>query len=85
MGRAAQLHAVFNAMAFAANCADTWIKTVPGRGWFAYIRIYGPKQAAFDKTWTPADFEHDRVQRCPLLGVKQTSFGRVAMSASPHA
>lgn len=34
-----------------------WIKTAPGRGWFAYIRIYGPEAAAFDKSWKPADFE----------------------------
>jgi hypothetical protein len=34
-----------------------WIKTVPGRGWFAYIRIYGPEQAAFDRSWKPGDFE----------------------------
>lgn len=34
-----------------------WIKTVPGRGWFAYMRIYGPEQAAFDGSWKPGDFE----------------------------
>ena len=34
-----------------------WIKTQPGRGWFAYIRIYGPEEAAFDKSWKPGDFE----------------------------
>ncbi|WP_213958970.1 MULTISPECIES: DUF1254 domain-containing protein [unclassified Variovorax] len=34
-----------------------WIKTTPGKGWFAYIRIYGPEQAAFDKSWAPGDFE----------------------------
>jgi hypothetical protein len=34
-----------------------WIKTAPGHGWFAYIRIYGPEQAAFDKSWKPGDFE----------------------------
>jgi hypothetical protein len=34
-----------------------WIKTTPGRGWFAYIRIYGPEQAAFDRSWKPGDFE----------------------------
>ncbi|WP_321816830.1 MULTISPECIES: DUF1214 domain-containing protein [unclassified Paraburkholderia] len=33
-----------------------WIKTVPGRGWFAYIRIYGLEAAAFDKSWKPGDF-----------------------------
>ena len=34
-----------------------WIKTVPGRGWFAYIRIYGPEAPAFDGSWKPGDFE----------------------------
>ncbi|HEY3405615.1 MAG TPA: DUF1254 domain-containing protein [Ohtaekwangia sp.] len=34
-----------------------WIKTIPGKGWFIYIRIYGPEQAAFDGTWKPGDFE----------------------------
>ncbi|WEK49666.1 MAG: DUF1214 domain-containing protein [Candidatus Kaistia colombiensis] len=33
-----------------------WIQTVPGRGWFAYMRIYGPDQPAFDGSWKPADF-----------------------------
>jgi hypothetical protein len=36
---------------------NRWIKTAPGKGWFAYIRIYGPEQAAFDKSWKPGDFE----------------------------
>lgn len=36
---------------------DKWIKTAPGKGWFAYIRIYGPEAAAFDKSWKPGDFE----------------------------
>jgi len=34
-----------------------WIKTPPGKGWFAYIRIYGPEPAAFDKSWKPGDIE----------------------------
>jgi hypothetical protein len=33
-----------------------WIKTIPGKGWFVYIRIYGPEAAAFDGTWKPGDF-----------------------------
>ncbi|MEJ5020116.1 DUF1254 domain-containing protein [Ochrobactrum vermis] len=37
-----------------------WIKTVPGRGWFAYIRIYGPQEPAFDGSWKPGDFEEAR-------------------------
>ena len=34
-----------------------WVKTTPGRGWFAYLRIFGPEQPAFDGTWRPGDFE----------------------------
>ncbi|MEP9375963.1 DUF1254 domain-containing protein [Aquabacter sp. CN5-332] len=34
-----------------------WIKTVPGRGWFTYLRIYGPEHAAFDGSWKPGDME----------------------------
>jgi hypothetical protein len=34
-----------------------WIKTIPGKGWFTYFRIYGPEAAAFDKSWKPGDFE----------------------------
>ncbi|WP_431322699.1 DUF1214 domain-containing protein [Rhizobium sp. YTU87027] len=34
-----------------------WIKTQPGRGWFSYIRIYGPTQPAFDGSWKPNDIE----------------------------
>ena len=36
---------------------DRWIQTQPGHGWFAYFRIYGPEQAAFDGTWRPGDFQ----------------------------
>ncbi|MDR5781271.1 DUF1254 domain-containing protein [Caballeronia sp. LZ065] len=40
-----------------AGAQGRWIKTTPGKGWFAYIRIYGPESAAFDKSWKPGDFE----------------------------
>lgn len=36
---------------------DRWIETLPGKGWFAYFRIYGPQTPAFDGTWRPGDFE----------------------------
>jgi hypothetical protein len=36
---------------------DRWIKTSPVKGWFTYFRIYGPEEAAFDKSWKPGDFE----------------------------
>ena len=37
--------------------ANRWIKTSPGEGWFAYLRIYGPEAPAFDGTWRLPDFE----------------------------
>ncbi|HXJ88424.1 MAG TPA: DUF1254 domain-containing protein [Candidatus Binatia bacterium] len=36
---------------------DRWIKTIPGKGWFVYFRVYGPEQAAFNGSWKPGDFE----------------------------
>jgi hypothetical protein len=36
---------------------DHWIQTIPGKGWFAYFRIYGPEAPAFDGSWKPGDFE----------------------------
>ena len=32
-----------------------WIKTLPGRGYFAGMRLYAPTQVFFDKTWKPDD------------------------------
>jgi hypothetical protein len=34
-----------------------WIKTNPGKGWFVYLRLYGPEGPAFDGGWRPGDFE----------------------------
>jgi hypothetical protein len=34
-----------------------WIKTIAGKGWFVYFRVYGPESAAFDGSWKPGDFE----------------------------
>ena len=33
------------------------IKTLPGKGWFTYFRLYGPTQPYFDKTWVLPDIE----------------------------
>ena len=32
-------------------------KTIPGRGWFVYLRLYGPTKPAFNGDWRPGDFE----------------------------
>jgi hypothetical protein len=37
-----------------------FIQTLPNKGWFAYFRVYGPEQAAFDGNWKPGDFEEVR-------------------------
>lgn len=34
-----------------------WVKTIPNKGWFTYIRVYGPQGAAFNGSWKPGDFE----------------------------
>jgi hypothetical protein len=36
---------------------QNWLKTVPGRGWFALFRFYGPEQLFFDRKYEPGDFE----------------------------
>jgi hypothetical protein len=36
---------------------NNWVQTTPGKGWFVYIRLYGPEQPYFDKTWIPGDAE----------------------------
>ena len=36
---------------------NQWIKTIPGRGWFVYLRLYGPTKPAFSGEWRPGDFE----------------------------
>jgi hypothetical protein len=36
---------------------QNWIPTVPGRNWFAYFRLYEPRQAYFDRSWPLPDFE----------------------------
>ena len=33
-----------------------WIATVPGRGYFAILRLYGPTAPALKKSWKPGDF-----------------------------
>jgi hypothetical protein len=34
-----------------------WIPTVPGRSWYAYLRLYGPLEAYFDHSWPLTDIE----------------------------
>jgi hypothetical protein len=34
-----------------------WIQTMPGKGWFTYLRFYGPLEPFFAKTWRPSEVE----------------------------
>jgi len=37
-----------------------WLATVPGKGYFAIIRLYGPTEAAINKSWKPGDIEKQK-------------------------
>jgi hypothetical protein len=34
-----------------------WLETVPAKGWFGAIRMYGPEKPWIDKTWRPGEIE----------------------------
>lgn len=34
-----------------------WIQTVPDKGWFTILRLYGPLEAWFDRSWKPSEIE----------------------------
>jgi hypothetical protein len=34
-----------------------WIQTVPGKGWFTILRLYGPLEPWFEQTWRPGEIE----------------------------
>jgi hypothetical protein len=34
-----------------------WIQTVPGRAWYVYLRLYGPLEPYYDRSWLLPDVE----------------------------
>ena len=36
---------------------QNWIQSIPGKSWFLALRLYGPLESWFDKTWQPGDIE----------------------------
>ncbi len=34
-----------------------WLATVPGKGYFAILRLYSPTEPAIDMSWKPGDIE----------------------------
>ena len=40
-----------------AGNESNWIQTIPGKGWNTILRLYGPLQPWFNKTWRPGEIE----------------------------
>ena len=40
-----------------AGMEKNWVQTIPGKGWFMILRLYGPLEPWFDKTWRPGEIE----------------------------
>ena len=40
-----------------AGKEHNWVQTIPGKGWFMILRLYGPLEPWFDKTWRPSEIE----------------------------
>jgi hypothetical protein len=36
---------------------NNWIQTIPGKSWFAMMRLYGALEPWFDKSWRPGEIE----------------------------
>lgn len=36
---------------------SNWIQTIPGKGWCMILRLYGPLEPWFEKTWRPGEIE----------------------------
>jgi hypothetical protein len=32
-----------------------WVQTIPGKGWSILLRLYGPLEPWFNKTWRPGE------------------------------
>lgn len=40
-----------------AGKEPNWVQTTPGETWFTILRLYGPLEAWFSKTWQPGEIE----------------------------
>ena len=40
-----------------AGWENNWVQTIPGKGWFMILRLYGPLDPWFDKTWRPGEIQ----------------------------
>jgi len=54
-----------------AGKEKNWVQTVPGEGWNTILRLYGPLEPWFAKTWRPGEIE-------PLYANARHVFGPAA-------
>jgi len=40
-----------------AGTESNWLATVPGKGYFAILRLYSPLEPALDGSWKPGDLQ----------------------------
>jgi hypothetical protein len=40
-----------------AGFENNWVQTIPGKGWFMILRLYGPLDPWFNQTWRPGEIE----------------------------
>jgi hypothetical protein len=40
-----------------AGRENNWVQTIPGKGWSTLLRLYGPLDPWFNKSWRPGEFE----------------------------
>jgi hypothetical protein len=40
-----------------ARKGANWVQTIPDKGWNTILRLYGPLESWFDKTWNPGELE----------------------------
>jgi hypothetical protein len=40
-----------------AGFERNWVQTIPGKGWFMILRLYGSLESWFDQTWRPGEIE----------------------------
>jgi hypothetical protein len=36
---------------------NNWVQTIPGKGWFAVLRMYSPLKAWIDQSWRPSEIK----------------------------
>ena len=63
---------------------SNWMQTWPGKGWSVILRLYGPLQPWFDKTWRPARSNRSTPERFTsprFRGRQDGSGGRASRNA----